>query len=219
MRAPGTRISWVMCSKTCWRLLIGFIESTVFYYVDSLLAKAHAATLNTCHEPLPSLPLFDNTPPPTYPYTKSLSSYSAVIQLYARSGQLDTALHLSSRLKEGFQPWCRFGCQKIEEPHHIFILCQDSPHSEILIPNDWNLQSSLNAYHPPEQDISFIIKQVSNLFSDSTVWPSVKLMYDGCNIVRRKGLESVYDNWGRRGFSIRPEDWFIWFHDQDRDHM
>ena len=104
-------------------LLIGFIESTVFCYVDSLLAKAHAAMLNTCHEPLPSLPLFDNTPPPTYPYTKSLSSYSAVIQLYARSGQLDTALHLSSRLKEGFQPWCRFGCQKIEEPHHIFILC------------------------------------------------------------------------------------------------
>ena len=156
--------------------------------------------------PLPPLILTPNPFPPTPQW----SSYMLA---------LDTALHLSSRLKEGFQPWCRFGCQQIEEPHHIFILCQDSPHSEILIPNDWNLQSSLNAYHPPEQDISFIIKQVSNLFSASNVWPSVKLICDGCNIVRRKGLESVYDNWGRRGFSMRPEDWFIRFHDQDRDHV
>ena len=97
-----------------------FIESC---YIDSLLAKSCVATLNTCHEPLPPLPLFDNTSPPTYPYTKSPSSYSAIIQLYACSGQLDTALHLSSHLKEGHQPWCHFGCQAIEDPHHIFVQC------------------------------------------------------------------------------------------------
>ena len=86
-----------------------FIESSVISFVDTLLAKAQAATVNSCHEPIPSLlPLFDNTPPPTYPYTKTPSSYSALIQLYARSGQLDTMHHLSCCLKDGYQPCCRF---------------------------------------------------------------------------------------------------------------
>ena len=138
----------------------GFIESSIFVYVDSLLAKAHAASLNSCHEPLPPLPLFDNTPPPTYPYTKSPSSYSAVIQLYARSGQLDTALLLSSRLNEGFQPWCRFGCQQIEDPHHIFILCPNF--TSLWRDYAQRLKSTtlavLDTYHLPKQDISFIIE-------------------------------------------------------------
>jgi len=157
----------------------GFIESSIFCYVDSLLAKAQATTLDTCHEPLPPLPLFDNTPPPTYPYTKSPSSYSAVIQLYARSGQLDTAVHLSSRLKDGSQPWCRFGCQQFEDPHHIFVLC---PKFTALRDTYTHRLKSvvltiLDTYHPPEQDISFIMKQVSNLFSDSDVWPSRRAGY------------------------------------------
>ena len=154
----------------------GFIESSILHYVDSLLANSLAATLNTCHEPLPPLPLFDNTPPPTYPYTKSPSSYSAVIQLYARSGQLDTALHLSNHLKDGFQPWCRFACRQIEDPHHIFVLC---PRFTSLwdtygqrLKND--VLTILDAYHLTEQDRSFIIEQVSNLFSDSNAWPSCR---------------------------------------------
>ena len=80
---------------------LGFMEHSLSSYVDALLAKAQSATVNSCHEPLLPLPLFDITPPPSYPYTKTPSSYSAVIQLYARSGQLDTAFHLSSHLKDG----------------------------------------------------------------------------------------------------------------------
>ena len=157
----------------------GFIESSIFCYVDSLLAKTQAASLNTCHEPLPPLPLFDETPPPTYPYTKSPSSYSAVIQLYARSGQLDTTLHLASRLKEGFQPWCCFGCQQIEDPHHIFVRCprfaslRDSYTQRLKS----GVLTILDTYDPPEQDLSFIIEQVSNLFIDSSVWPSRQAGY------------------------------------------
>jgi hypothetical protein len=69
-------------------------------------------------------------------YTKSPSSSSAVIQLYARSGQLDTALHLSSRLKEGLQHWCRFGCQQIEDRHHILLQCPKFISLQIHIPID-----------------------------------------------------------------------------------
>ena len=157
----------------------GFIESSIFCYVDSLLVKMYATSLNTCHEPLPPLALFDSTPPPSYPYTRSPSSYSAVIQLYARSGQLDTALHLSSRLKEGFQPWCRFGCQLIEDAHHIFVQCpkftslRDSYTQRLKT----GVLTILDTYNLPEQDISFIIEQVSNLFNDSDVWPSQRAGY------------------------------------------
>jgi len=42
-----------------------------------------------------------------------------IVQLYARSGQLDNALSLSNRLKDIFQPWCRFGCSSLDEAHHI----------------------------------------------------------------------------------------------------
>ena len=105
------RFSWtILCS-----FLLLMVTLNIPSYIDSLLAKTQATTKNTCHEPLPPLPLFDNTllrPIPTPP-----SSYFAVIQLYVRSGQLVTAHHLSSRRKDSYQPWCRFGCQHIEVCH------------------------------------------------------------------------------------------------------
>jgi len=92
-------------------------------FIDSLLATAVATPLDTLHEPLPPLPLFDQSLPPSYPYIKAPSSYSAVVQLYTRSGQLDTALSLTTRLKDNNQPWCSFGCPSLEDAHHIFAQC------------------------------------------------------------------------------------------------
>jgi hypothetical protein len=40
-----------------------FIESSIPSFVDFLLAKTTVALLDTCHEPLPPLPLFDQTKP------------------------------------------------------------------------------------------------------------------------------------------------------------
>jgi hypothetical protein len=68
----------------------GFVESSISSFVDFSLARSASLSLDTCHQPLPPLPLFDNTPPPPYPYTKAASSHSAMVQLYARSGQLDS---------------------------------------------------------------------------------------------------------------------------------
>lgn len=101
----------------------GFVESHIPSLVNSLIAKHNIQSLDTCHEPLPSLLFFDNSPPPAYPYMKTPSSYSAVIQLYARSGQLDTAYNLANCLGDIHQPWCHFGCLCPEEPHHIFVQC------------------------------------------------------------------------------------------------
>ena len=103
-------------------LLSGFIESSISSFVDYSLASSASQLLNTCHEPLPPLSLFDMNPPPC-PYINAPSSYSAVIQLYARSGQLDTRLSLSNRLKDHHQPWFVFGCPCLEDAHHLFVQC------------------------------------------------------------------------------------------------
>jgi len=67
-------------------------------------------------------PAYDVRPPPDHPYTRSYSAYSALVQLYARSGQLPTAdvLFKRGKLKE---PQCRLGCGAIEDQHHVFVKC------------------------------------------------------------------------------------------------
>jgi hypothetical protein len=152
----------------------GFVESSLLSFVDTLLAIKQAASTHSYHEPIPPLPLFDPTPPPFYPYAKTPSSYSAVIQLYARSGQLDSKHLLSHRLKDGHLPWCRFGCQHIEDAHHIFVQC---PKFTILRESYTTrlhdaTHTTLTPYHLPPKDIAFIMEQISNLFFDSDVWPS-----------------------------------------------
>jgi len=157
----------------------GFVESSSPSFVDTLLARNQAATTITCHEPLPPLPLFDNTPPPSYPYIKTPSSYSAVIQLYVRSGQLDSSHLLSARLKDGYQPWCRFGCHHFEDPHHIFVICPKfaSLRQSYAKRIQDTMHTILDTYSLSEHDISFVTERVSNLFSDSNVWPSRRTGY------------------------------------------
>ena len=158
----------------------GFVESSSHSFVDTLLARTQAATTVTCHEPLPPLSLFDNTPPPSYPYIKTPSSYSAVIQLYARSGQLDSSHLLSARLKDGYQPWCRFGCHHFEDPHHIFVVCPKftSLRESYSMRIQDATRTLLHTYGSlSEHDISFITERVSSLFCDSDAWPSRRTGY------------------------------------------
>ena len=112
-----------MDNYTLYSPSYGFIESNPFQFVDSLLSQHISFSLVTYHAPMIPSPLFDHTPPPTYSYLQALSSFSAVVQLYLRSGQLDTSLSLFRRLSDGSQPWCCFGCHAIEDSHHIFIQC------------------------------------------------------------------------------------------------
>ena len=67
--------------------------------------------------------VYDPTPPPTYPYLRALSCYSALVQLYSHSGQPPTATHLHSQHKIQSHP-CHFGCLDIpEDNHHLFVEC------------------------------------------------------------------------------------------------
>src|SRR5277367_3459232 len=101
----------------------GWIESNVRAFTDQLLVAQCSRELGLKHGLRLTRFLYDPTPPPAYPYLRSLSCYSALVQLYSRSGQLPTASRLYSRQKSESQQ-CRFGCLGIpEDDHHIFVEC------------------------------------------------------------------------------------------------
>ncbi|KAG1861391.1 hypothetical protein C8R48DRAFT_711299, partial [Suillus tomentosus] len=69
-------------------------------------------------------PLYDLHAPPDHPYVRTLYAYrTALVQLYARSRQLDSAsvrfAHMGS-----ISPRCQFGCECLETLQHLFAKCR-----------------------------------------------------------------------------------------------
>jgi len=150
-----------------------------FSLSPTLSSAIDAANLDTFHEPIPSLNCFDDVPPPAYPHTKALSSYSAVIQLYLRSGQLDTTLSCSARLNDDRQPWCRFGCPTFEDPHHIFTNCSQFTSLRTLRASELysNVNWILDASATPPPDRQFVQDRVKYLFLDLDIWPARRSLF------------------------------------------
>ena len=157
----------------------GFIESNLSSFCDAQISCLDAANLDTFHEPRPSSSCFDNIPPPSYPYLKAPSSYSVTIQLYLRSGQLDTSFSRASRLHDDHQPWCRFGCPVYEDPHHIFLRCPRF--SSLRNVRTAELLSNVGRILQPSSitsaDRTLILERVGDLFQDSDVWPAGRSLY------------------------------------------
>ena len=103
-----------------WAGGVGFIENNFSLFVDGELARIRATSLHyTSGDRFPHPPI---SIPQSFPYERSTSSYSALVQLYARSGQLPTRRLLFLRgMAPSFR--CRFGCYCAETPHHLFIKC------------------------------------------------------------------------------------------------
>ncbi|KAF8962026.1 hypothetical protein BDZ97DRAFT_1920910 [Flammula alnicola] len=126
---------------------------------------------------LPSL--YNSDPPPEYAYTRALSAYSAVVQLYLRAGQLDTALTRSTRLNDDSQPWCRFGCSVLEDSHHIFVDCprfdnyRHHATDELLA----STRAILDTFKTPAHTASVLTQTVKGLTLDSEVWPLHKSFF------------------------------------------
>ncbi|KAI0262979.1 hypothetical protein BGY98DRAFT_1048283, partial [Russula aff. rugulosa BPL654] len=91
-----------------------YIESHLPNLLNSLLASR--SFFNSSFAPLHILSplLHDPSPPPLHPYTRASSSFSAVVQLYTRSGQLPTNLSRATRFHSG-DSFCRFGCRSLED--------------------------------------------------------------------------------------------------------
>jgi hypothetical protein len=115
--------TFTMDEYTPYSPLMGFFESSLGAHVDNLAAIEQSKHLQYhWHAPVLSS-LYYCHAPAEYPYTWACSAYSAVIQLYGRSHQLNTALSRHNRLHDHMQPWCQMGCTIYETTHHIFIAC------------------------------------------------------------------------------------------------
>ena len=69
----------------------GWIELNVCHFIDHFNAKATGDRLALMPKHRMTTWLYDLCPPPPWIYMKASSAYTALVQLYARSGQLATA--------------------------------------------------------------------------------------------------------------------------------
>lgn len=100
-----------------------WIKSNIRSYIDWLYAthtvQATEFSPGLCLQQL----VYNLMAPLDFPYLCALSCFSAVVQLYACSGQLPTAFWLHSHGKVESNK-CQFAyTRSIENEHHIFIEC------------------------------------------------------------------------------------------------
>jgi hypothetical protein len=102
-----------------------------------------------------------------------------VVQLYLRSGQLDTSISRASRLRDDQQPWCRFGCRFLEDPHHVFVNCPQftSLRTDRASELRSNVARILTTSSISSIDRSFILERVHDLFQDSDAWPTGRSLF------------------------------------------
>ena len=156
-----------------WAEGVGFIENNFSLFVDGELACIHATSLHyTSGDWFPHLSI---SIPQSFPYEHSTSSYSALVQLYARSGQLPTQCLLFLR---GMAPssWCRFGCYCTETPHHLylFIKCPwfTEYHQSTLCDIHWVTSGLVESI--PSVQCEMVLSAISTLLVDDNshfTWP------------------------------------------------
>ncbi|KAJ7079987.1 hypothetical protein B0H15DRAFT_762330, partial [Mycena belliarum] len=151
----------------------GWIESSIRHYTDKSQISSASTTLGDGHQQRMTLALYDSKSPPEFPYTHAYSAYSAVVQLYARSGQLPVADLLYSRAKMA-DPQCRNGCDAVEDQHHIFVMCtryaewRSSAAQETLT----RTNNKLGEKGIEEADRVGLLTIAKSLFTDNIdIWP------------------------------------------------
>ncbi|GBE80307.1 hypothetical protein SCP_0300220 [Sparassis crispa] len=150
----------------------GYIESDPSTYLSHALVAAVVDDRSFTPLRTLALPFYNDLPPPDYPYTRASSAYSALVQLYARCGQLDTAYTRFARFGDS-SLWCQFGCYALETPHHLFVECpmfaplRENARRDVITESSKLL---LGAETTPSlmEDILLVAR---SLFIDSDVWP------------------------------------------------
>ena len=123
--------------------------------------------------------LYDLNPPPPWVYTKAASAYTALVQLYARSGQLPTAQGMFQKKTTPSQN-CRFGCPDTESPHHVFVECPrySELRSKEIVSLVLSIEKRMLEAKLVPDDQALLLQLARSLFSDSeTVWPLVSATF------------------------------------------
>ncbi|KAF5382556.1 hypothetical protein D9615_002847 [Tricholomella constricta] len=174
---PAPLTTFCMDDFSIFSATDGWVETDLSRYVQRSLAFSFFS-----HNPLLnhySSLLYDHRAPPNFPYTRSTSSFSAVVQLYLRAHQLDTQSRLTARLRSSEQPYCRFGCQTLEDARHIFVRCpRFSTLREDANKTIVSATSTLfDVYGVPAQYQSCTLEHACNISHDSQSWPTGFTMY------------------------------------------
>ncbi|KAF5333796.1 hypothetical protein D9758_015263 [Tetrapyrgos nigripes] len=114
--------TFAMADYVLYHSSFGYIESGIPEVLKSLYRQVVVDPLSFSPAARMMRSLYDPHPPPSHPYLRASSAYSASIQLYLRSGQLPTRQITALRLHEK-SSLCRFGCCTVESPHHLFVQC------------------------------------------------------------------------------------------------
>ncbi|PIL32093.1 hypothetical protein GSI_06798 [Ganoderma sinense ZZ0214-1] len=122
--------------------------------------------------------LYDTHSLPLHPYVHASSAYSALVQLYVHSSQLDDAFMRCRRFCD-VSPACHFGCDALETPHHLFVECprfagvRDETLTAVVRDTSMLLQATETPL--PSDAILHIVR---SLFIDNpAVWPQALSHY------------------------------------------
>ncbi|KAJ7826737.1 hypothetical protein B0H13DRAFT_1452927, partial [Mycena leptocephala] len=164
--------TFFMDDYTFFSSIDGWIESNIRSFIDKSSTRSLSQRIGAGHQQQMALHLYDPSPPPEWSYTHAYSAYSAIVQLYARSGQLPTAdlLHSRGKLEA---PACRMGCDAIEDMHHIFVKCPRYTEWRSKATNDILLhtRAKLTEKEIEEADAVDLLAAAKSLFLDSQTWP------------------------------------------------
>ncbi|PBK65559.1 hypothetical protein ARMSODRAFT_851529, partial [Armillaria solidipes] len=100
----------------------GYVETSISSYLPSVLTSTLYSSPDFRPATTMLLPFYDQHTPPEHPYLRASSAYSALVQLYARSDQLDTT-YTRFRRFGNVSPMCISGCDALETVHHVFVSC------------------------------------------------------------------------------------------------
>ena len=156
-----------------YRDIDGWIESNIRVFVDYFLARQTARTLSLAHHYRMATWLYDSRSHPLHPYTRASSAYSALVQLYARSGQLPTASGMKRKEKTK-DSGCRYGCPLAEDMYHIFVHCwrfvKLREEARRLLLN--KVEKKIDEYKLEESHVMGLLEAAKSFFYDSDiVWP------------------------------------------------
>jgi hypothetical protein len=158
---------------TFYRHHDGWIESNIRTFVDHYVARDTLLELQKGYRYRMATWLYDPRPPPAYPYVKAAAAYSAAVQWYARSGQLPTAAGMKDK-GQADDSQCRMGCNAIEDPHHVFVICKafdklrDDACREMLN----KTRRKIEAMGLEEAQFTSLLQTAKFLFSDCPItWP------------------------------------------------
>jgi hypothetical protein len=170
---PAPVPTFFMDKFTFYRPKDGWIESNIRSFIEHFVIQDTLIELQKRNCYRMATWLYDPRSLPSYPYVRATAAYSVIVQWYARLGQLPTAAGMKDK-GQGDDIRCRMGCNAIEDPHHVFVLCKafkklrEDARKEMVK----KTKRKIKALGLAEAQFTSLLQTAKSLFSDCpNTWP------------------------------------------------